>query len=372
MSVIDTPPPNRFPVQVRVGEYDADLVSAAIRNELARGGQIYYIHNRVMSIDAAVARVREAVPEARIASAHGKMTEHQLERVMESFSAGDVDVLVSTTIVESGIDNPHTNTLVIEDSERLGLAQLYQLKGRVGRSHVRAFAYFLFSRGKTLTVEAMQRLEAINELAEQGSGIKVAMRDLEIRGAGSLLGAEQHGQMSAVGFELYAEMLREAVAEARGEAMPAHAEIRVDLPVPAFLPEEYVPAVDERVRLYRRLAGALTPEGVERLVADVTSAYGAPPVPAANLLAVARLRTLAAQAGAAHVALVRGRIQVSPLRLTPAQSGKLARLGAIYSEKDLRLAVPTAPGMGVSEAASTVLDAILDAVATTRSGDSTA
>ena len=178
-------------------------------------------------------------------------------------------MLVATTIIESGIDNPHTNTLVIEDSERLGLAQLYQLKGRVGRSHVKAYAYFLFSRGKQLTEQASERLTAIAELTELGSGIKVAMRDLEIRGAGQLLGAEQHGNMSAVGFDLYAQMLREAVAEARGEPEIALPEVRVDVPVKAFLPEEYVEAADERVRFYRRLAAAGTPDGVESIVADL-------------------------------------------------------------------------------------------------------
>ena len=369
MSIIDTPPPNRFPVKVRVGEYDGDVVAGAIRGELARGGQVYYIHNRVQTIDEAVRRVTEAVPEARVAFAHGKMTEHQLERAMESFSAGDVDVLVSTTIVESGIDNPHTNTLVIEDSERLGLAQLYQLKGRVGRSHVRAFAYFLFSRGKTLTPEAMQRLEAIGELTEQGAGIKVAMRDLEIRGAGSLLGAEQHGQMSAVGFELYAEMLREAVADARGEAVVAHPEVRVDLPVPAFLPEEYVPAVDQRVQLYRRLAAAATTESVARIAKEMISAHGAPAPAAANLLTAARIRAKAATAGARNVTIVRNRVQISPLRLAPAQSGKLAPLGAIYSERDERLIVPIPFGTGPAEAAEQVLDAILDAVVHSKAGD---
>ena len=216
MSIIDTPPPNRFPVQVHVGEYDPEVVRGAIRRELERGGQVYYISNRVKSIDTAGRRVHAAAPEARVAIAHGQMSEHQLEREMERFAAGEVDVLVSTTIIESGIDNPHTNTLVIEDSQRLGLAQLYQLKGRVGRSHVRAYAYFLFSTASQLTEQAYERLTAIRETAELGGGLKVAMRDLEIRGAGSLLGAEQHGQMSAVGFELYASMLREAVAEVRG------------------------------------------------------------------------------------------------------------------------------------------------------------
>ena len=214
-------------------------------------------------------------------------------------------MLVATTIIESGIDNPHTNTLIIEDSERLGLAQLYQLKGRVGRSHVKAYAYFLFGRGKQLTEQAAERLTAIAELTELGSGIKVAMRDLEIRGAGSLLGAEQHGNMSAVGFDLYAQMLREAVAEARGEPEMALPDIRIDVPVKAFLPEEYVPAADERVRFYRRLAAAGTSDTVEGIVADLVERHGAMPEVAANLAGVARARALAGVLGATNVAVVR-------------------------------------------------------------------
>ncbi|MDP2400924.1 MAG: helicase-related protein, partial [Actinomycetota bacterium] len=186
MSVIDTSPPNRFPVQVHAGEWDEDVVSGAIRRELERGGQIYYVSNRVRTIDDAVARVTAAAPEARIGVAHGQMGEKQLERVMEAFAANEYDVLVATTIIESGIDNPHSNTLIIEDSQRLGLAQLYQLKGRVGRSHVKAYAYFLFPRTAGLTDQAVERLTAIRDNAELGSGIRVAMRDLEIRGAGSL------------------------------------------------------------------------------------------------------------------------------------------------------------------------------------------
>ena len=196
---------------------------------------------------------------------------------MEAFAANEYDVLVATTIIESGIDNPHSNTLVIEDSQRLGLAQLYQLKGRVGRSHVKAYAYFLFPAHQSLTEQAIERLTAIGENTELGSGIKIAMRDLEIRGAGSLLGAEQSGNLSAVGFDLFAQMLREAVSEARGEPVVAHPEIRVDLPVPAFLPEEYVDAVDERVRVYRRLAGSPSIEAVDAVFAEMEERFGAGP-----------------------------------------------------------------------------------------------
>jgi transcription-repair coupling factor (superfamily II helicase) len=361
MSVIDTPPANRFPVQVHVGEFDADTVQGAIRRELARGGQVYYIFNRVMTIDQASERVRELVPEATIGVAHGQMTEHQLERAMEAFAAGRVDVLVATTIIESGIDNPHTNTLIIEDSERLGLAQLYQLKGRVGRSHVKAYAYFLFSHGRQLTEQAAERLTAIAELTDLGSGIKVALRDLEIRGAGSLLGAEQHGNMSAVGFDLYAQMLREAVTEVRGEPEAALPDVRIDVPVKAFLPEEYVEAADERVRFYRRFAAAGTPDAVESIVADLVSRHGAMPEVASNLAGAARARALAGVLGVTNVAVVRNRVVVQPLTLDLVQRGVLAAQGAVYLERERKLQVPLGYGEPVMNGVLGTLTAIIAA-----------
>jgi len=341
LSIIDTPPADRFPVQVRVGEYDEDLVQAAIRAEMERGGQVYYIYNRVSDIEGAVERVRSVVPEARIGVGHGQMTEKQLERVMESFSAGEYDVLVSTTIVESGLDNPHTNTLIIEDSQRLGLAQLYQLKGRVGRSHVRAHAYFFFPRTSTLTEEAYDRLAAIGEHTELGSGLQIAMRDLEIRGAGTMLGAEQHGSLSALGFELYAHMLREAVSEARGESVPESHEVRIDLPVPAFLPEEYVPAVDRRVRYYRRLAAALTPEAVAGLWSEMEQTHGGLPVEARDLFAMARIRVVAVDLGIENISVVRHRLVLKPISLDAAQRGRLsARFRAVWTGSNKKLAIP--------------------------------
>jgi len=359
MSIIDTPPPNRFPVKVHVGEYDADVVSGAIRRELERGGQVYFVSNRVKSIDEAVQRVRDAAPEARIAVAHGQLSEKQLESVMERFAANEADVLVATTIIESGIDNPHSNTLIIEDSQRLGLAQLYQLKGRVGRSHVKAFAYFMFPRGQALTEQAVERLTAIREHDELGSGIKVAMRDLEIRGAGSLLGAEQHGNMSAVGFDLFAEMLREAVAEVRGEPEIAFPEIRVDLPVAAFLPEEYVADVDERVLHYRRIAGAVSVEAVARVADDLTQRHGALPEPARNLLAIARIKALASEAQVLSVTLVRRRLRMAPIPADGPHRAVLARQGAIWLERDSSITMPVDYGTSVTDAAQSMLDVIL-------------
>ncbi|MGV8082095.1 MAG: transcription-repair coupling factor [Coriobacteriia bacterium] len=359
MSVIDTAPPNRFPVNVHVGEWDEDVVSAAVRRELERGGQVYYVSNRVKTIDDAVRRVTAAAPEARIGVAHGQMSERELEHIMESFSANEIDVLVATTIIESGIDNPHTNTLVIEDSQRLGLSQLYQLKGRVGRSHVKAYAYFLFPGHQSLTEQAIERLTAIGENTELGSGIKIAMRDLEIRGAGSLLGTEQSGQLSAVGFDLFAQMLADAVSEARGEPVVAYPEIRVDLPVSAFVPEEYVPAADERVRLYRRLAGSPSLEAIDAVDADMEERYGAAPEPARNLVDIARIRARAAEAGARNIAVVRRRLTIAPLSLSDEARGRIAKRGGVWIEKEHKLALPLGYGESVTAGALGMLDAIL-------------
>ncbi len=361
-SVIDTPPADRFPVSVHVGEYDEDLVSAAIRREIDRGGQVYFISNRVRGIERVVERVRTIVPEARVGVGHGQMSEHQLERVMESFSAGEIDVLVATTIVESGIDNPHTNTLIIDDAHRLGLAQLYQLKGRVGRSHVKAYAYFLVPRNQALTEQAYERLTAIQEHAELGSGIKVAMRDLEIRGAGSLLGAEQSGNVSAVGFDLYAQMLREAVSEVRGEPLPAHPEVRVDLPLSAFLPAEYIPETDERVLAYRRIAAASSIEAVESIAADLEARYGAPPSPARDLITVARIRAMAADLGIASVSLARHRLTLTPVSLSAEERGRLAAAGAVYVERTRSVHFVESAGEPPASTAIRSLGAILGAV----------
>ena len=366
MSLITTPPPNRRPVKVHVGEWDEDIVSGAVRREMERGGQVYYVSNRVRTIDDAVERVQEAAPEARIGVAHGQMSPKEIESVMEQFSAGEIDVLVATTIVESGLDNPHTNTLIIEDSQRLGLAQLYQLKGRVGRSSNQAFAYFLFPANKPLTEEATQRLQAIGEFTDLGSGMKVAMRDLEIRGAGTLLGAEQSGNMSAVGFDLFASMLAEAVSETRGEEAIAHQDIRVDAAVDFYIPEEYMPAADERVMYYRRLAAAVTVEDAERIVTDMRTAHGALPEPAANMCTRARLKALASEIGAESVLQTGGKVVIKPVRnqLKAAAMGNkesravLERLRAIYFTKSEKYSVPVAKGESPLEVALEVLNAL--------------
>ena len=341
MSLIMTPPPGRLPVKVTVGEYDPDVVSAAIRAELARKGQVYYVSNRVHTIDDAVSRVMEAAPEARVAVAHGKMSAKQVEDVMLRFNEHEVDVLVATTIIESGIDNSHSNTLIIEDSQRLGLAQLYQLKGRVGRSRQQAYAYFMFPGEVPLTPEATDRLTAINEYQDLGSGMKIAMRDLEIRGAGSLMGAEQHGNLSSVGFDLFTQMLGEAVAEARGEARDVElAEVNINLPADFFLAEEYLPEVDRRVLVYRKLAAAVDIAEVDTLQEETEERFGALPLAGKNLFDRARVRIRAQRLGCTTVNLTNGRIIYQGIDVPRAVALKLKGEGALNYPKTHKLAYP--------------------------------
>ncbi len=347
MSLILTPPDDRFPVKVTVGEWDPDLITGAIRRELERKGQVYYVSNRVRSIEDAVERVRNAAGEARIGVAHGQMSRSELETVMEDFTAGLIDVLVATTIIESGIDNPHTNTLIIEDSQRLGLAQMYQLKGRVGRSSTQAYAYFLFPDNISLTEEALARLTAIDEHQELGSGMRIAMRDLEIRGAGSLLGAEQHGNMSAVGFDLFAQMLAQAVNATREGDLkladslpPALSDITVNLPGHAYFPDEYLPDVDERVLWYRRIASAATIEDVDRLQSELYALHPAVPDAASNLMFKARLKAFAFENGVKTISLIGGRLVVEPITLSSSQLTSLRRRGGRYLADKKKLSLP--------------------------------
>ena len=342
MSMIMTPPPGRLPVKVTVCEYDPDVVSAAIRREIERKGQVYYVSNRVKTIEEAEARVLEAAPEARVGVAHGKMSAKQVEDMMMRFQRGDIDVLVATTIIESGIDNPHTNTLIIEDSQRLGLAQLYQLKGRVGRGRTQAYAYFMFPGELPLTPEATERLTAINEYQDLGSGMRVAMRDLEIRGAGSLMGAEQHGNLSSVGFDLFTQMLGEAVAEARGEVGGdlAQSEVTINLPADFFLAEEYLPDVDRRVLAYRKLAGAVDLAEIYQLERETEERYGSMPQAAKNLFDRARIRVRAQRLGVTSVSLTSGRIVYLGLKCSRDLTLKLKERGALVYPKTEKVAYP--------------------------------
>ena len=364
MSLILTPPDDRRPVEVHVGEWDPDVVSDAIRREMARGGQIYYVSNRVRSIDEAVKRVQAAAGEARVGVAHGKMTKEQLEDVMENFAAGELDVLVATTIIESGIDNPHTNTLIIEDSQRLGLAQMYQLKGRVGRSSTQAYAYFLFPDNIPLTEEAVARLTALGEHTDLGSGMRVAMRDLEIRGAGSLLGAEQSGKMSAVGFDLFAQMLSTAVNNAReGNSSakeflpPALSDIVVNVPDHTYFPEEYLPDADERVLYYRKIASADTIDAVNDIYEELLAKHPEMPQASVNQFEKARLKAFANEHGIKLISVSAGKLTVEPFALTKSQASSLRRKAGRYLADKKKMAVPlrvVVPGYGKEEEAGDV------------------
>jgi transcription-repair coupling factor (superfamily II helicase) len=326
MSVIQTPPEERHPVLTFVGPYDERQIAAAIRRELLREGQVFYIHNRVESIDRAAGRLAELVPEARIATAHGQMPEHELERVMLGFWQRDYDVLVCTTIVENGLDIANANTLVIERGDLLGLSQLHQLRGRVGRARERAYAYVLFPPDRPLTEEAHDRLATISQHAELGSGMHVAMKDLEIRGAGNLLGGEQSGHIAAVGFDLYVRLVGEAVAEFKGTGEAEQLEVKVELPVDAHLPHDYVPGERLRLEAYRRIASVTSDADIEEVREELVDRYGELPEPVHNLLAVASFRVFARGFGVADVATQGKYVRFAPLELRESQALRLARL----------------------------------------------
>ncbi len=298
MSTIEEPPQDRYPVQTFVLEHNDQMLIDAMRRELARGGQVYYLHNRVESIDQCAARIKALLGEGvNIGVAHGKMNEEQLADVMQGMADGALQVLVCTTIIETGIDIPNVNTLIIEDADRLGLAQLHQLRGRVGRSSRHAYAYLTFRKGKVLSEIAQKRLDTIREYAEFGSGFKIAMRDLEIRGAGDLLGAEQSGHMLSVGYDMYLKLLEDAVLEQRGESAQKEPECTADLNITASIPKTYVDSGEQRMDLYRRMAAIRTQEDADDLLDEVVDRYGDPPKGVMNLIAVALLRARAAAAG---------------------------------------------------------------------------
>ena len=311
MSTIEAPPQDRYPVQTYVMEYAEPVLDEAMRRELARGGQVFYLHNRVESIERVAAGIKARIPEAEVAVGHGKMTEEQLGDVMQRMADGEVQILVCTTIIETGIDIPNVNTLIIEDADRFGLAQLHQLRGRVGRSSRHAFAYLTFRRGKVLSEVAEKRLTAIRDFAEFGSGFKIAMRDLEIRGAGNLLGAEQSGHMMTVGYDMYLQLLEDAVLEERGEGKKKEPECTADLSVSANIPEIYVANGEQRMDLYRRMAAIRSSQDADDLLDEIVDRYGDPPKGVMNLMAIALLRARAAAAGITDISQKGDSIQIT-------------------------------------------------------------
>ncbi|QZY30752.1 transcription-repair coupling factor [Nocardioides coralli] len=326
MSTITTPPEERHPVLTYVGAYEDRQVTAAIRRELLREGQVFFIHNRVSSIEKAASRIRELVPEARVATAHGQMGEHQLEQVMLDFWEKRFDVLVCTTIVESGLDVSNANTMIIERADTLGLSQLHQLRGRVGRSRERAYAYFLYPAEKPLTETAHERLATLAQHSDLGGGMAIAMKDLEIRGAGNLLGGEQSGHIADVGFDLYVRLVGEAVQEFKGEAEPELREVRIELPVEAHLPHDFIPSERLRLEMYKRLAEVRADADVDVLLEEMQDRYGEPPEPVAALLLVARFRARARQAGVGEVTVAGRNVRFAPVELPESRVVRLQRL----------------------------------------------
>ena len=368
MSVLETPPEDRLPVQTHVVEYSDALVRDAILREIARGGQVYFLYNRVRSIESFYQRLRALVPEARIGVAHGQMREHSLEDVMMDFYAGSYDVLLCTTIIESGLDVPSANTLIVFDAERFGLSQLYQLRGRVGRSSRQAYAYFTVRQDKILTETAEQRLSAIREFTEFGAGFRIAMRDLEIRGAGNILGPEQHGHLETVGYEMYCRLMEETMAEARGIPDRSELETRVDLRVDAYLPGEYIADEKQRLEIYRRISSIQSDEDRADILDELLDRFGDPPDPVDTLLDVSLLRSLLNRVGIAQARCMEDGIH---FRVDPRYVPEPVRLFRAMKDADARLSIPQRPvntillrGKWGSEA-----DALQDAVAVFRRMD---
>ncbi len=361
ISVIETPPPGRRPIATHVGEFREDQVQEALRAEHERGGQSFFLHNRVETIENAAERIRALVPELSVMVAHGQMPEHQLEDVMMSFIRGDGDVLVATSIIESGLDIPQANTLIVERADQLGLSQLYQIRGRVGRSNVTAHAYLWYPDETALTREAAARLRALADYTELGSGLRIAMRDLEIRGAGNLLGDEQTGHVAAIGFELYVEMLQEAVALGQGTPIPER-EVRIEIPISAYIPADYVPFEAAKIELHRRVSLAQDIEAIAALGDEIADRFGPAPGGVEALLAVQRLRVRMREIGAAHVAVRGGRVAVGPVSLTSQQLRSLreAHPRAMYdsSQGSVSVPAPSAPAERIA-----VADGLLTALA---------
>jgi len=332
ISVINDPPEGRMPVRTYVRERDKALIAEAVRRELARGGQVFFVHNRVKQISHIAAGVQRLVPEARVGVAHGQLPEDDLEQVMLAFYAEEFDVLVCTTIIENGLDVPNVNTIIVDDADRLGLAQLYQLRGRVGRSNRQAYCYLLYRYPDRMTVEAEERLRAIEEFSELGSGFKIALRDLEIRGAGDILGAEQSGHMSAVGLDLYCQMLAESVKTLRGEtARPSEGLPSIDVPIEAVIPAHYVPGENQRIAVYRRLAAVESVEELADFANEIRDRFGEEPEPVANLVRIAGLKLKAFEVGVADVSAAEGRINVKLAADKILNSRELRVLKGLYT-----------------------------------------
>ena len=342
MSTIEEPPAERQPVQTYVLEHDWAILEDAMRKALSRGGQIYYLHNRGETIDLTASRIRKLLgEEVRIVVGHGKMSEQELSAVMQAMVDGEADILVCTTIIETGIDIANVNTLIIEDADKMGLAQLHQIRGRIGRSARRAYAYLTYRRGKVLQETAAKRLSAIREYVEFGSGFKIAMRDLEIRGAGNLLGPEQSGYLMSVGYDLYLKLLEEAVLEERGEARKIETECSADLTVNANIPDRYVASAEQRMDLYRRIAAIRSNEDASDLLDEMLDRYGDAPKSVVAMLDVALLRAAASKAGVSDITQKKDLLRLTLAEFYPAALVRLC--GQAKYKQRLTLAAGEVP-----------------------------
>ncbi len=331
MSVIETPPIDRLPIETVVRRFSKSVIREALTRELERGGQVFFVHNRIQSLASMGTLIQSLVPDARVLMAHGQMKERELEATMVKFVTGQADVLVSTAIVESGLDIPASNTIIVNRADRFGLAQLYQLRGRVGRERQQAYCYLLVPADGRVDEQAQKRLRVLQELTELGSGFKLAMRDLEIRGAGNLLGAQQHGHIAAVGYDLYSKLLAEAVRELSGQPSTAAVDPVISAPAEGFLPEEYVPEVNQRLALYKRLAGAVDEETVADIRTELADRFGPLPREVEQLVDVVRIRLAARRLGVEKVEIGDARALVTFAPSTPIEPGKL--LAAIRDSK---------------------------------------
>lgn len=337
MSVLEEPPVDRTPIQTYVMEYNEEMVREAIHREMARNGQVYYVYNRVTDIDEIAANVQKMVPEAVVTFAHGQMHEHQLERIMTDFINGEIDVLVSTTIIETGLDIANANTIIIHDADRMGLSQLYQLRGRVGRSNRTSYAFLMYKRDKLLKEEAEKRLQAIREFTELGSGIKIAMRDLEIRGAGNVLGAEQHGHMEAVGYDLYCKMLNQAVRLLKGEAAEEEAyETSVECDIDAYIPASYIKNEYQKLDIYKRISGIENEEEYMDMQDELIDRFGDIPKSVDNLLRIAKLRALGHEAYVTEITINRQEVRLTMYQKAQIKVNEIPQLISVY-RGDLKL-----------------------------------
>jgi transcription-repair coupling factor (superfamily II helicase) len=344
MSIINTPPRDRLPVRTEVAAFDADLVVEAVLREMDRGGQVYFVHNRVETIEGMATYLRSILPGFIIDVGHGQMSERQLESVMMRFLEGQIDVLVCSMIIESGLDIPNVNTIIINRADRFGLAQLYQLRGRVGRSNHRAYAYLMIPRDRGITPIARRRLAAIQEFTELSSGYKLAMRDLEIRGAGNILGAEQHGHMLAVGFNLYAKLLRRAVKGLKGEPDAEKPEASVDIKIDAYIPDSYIADNDMKIDIYKRIRDAAALDEVDGLAGELADRFGRLPPEVAGLIEVQALRVACEAAGVRRIGLSRGTVEAE---FAPGREPKPGRIRDALKECETPLEFDARAGLTV-------------------------